>query len=120
LKFFVIPNKIGSYQVLSTFKAYKKNKFFTKIFESYFLVKTVLKNIVPFKRYLKKCHFIFNVQKLLFFKYFKLTFSTGTRFEKYHFLAFSADTKSAKIEEKNSKKVFFWGDLYRSKKFLNT
>jgi molecular chaperone DnaK (HSP70) len=41
----------------------KKTIFLIDIFVGYFLVKTVLKNLVPFKRYFKKSHFIFNVQK---------------------------------------------------------
>jgi hypothetical protein len=47
---------------VSTFKPLK-NQFLMKIFKSYFLVKTVLKNLVPFKRYFKKSDFIFNILK---------------------------------------------------------
>jgi hypothetical protein len=47
----------------SHFKPFKKSIFLIKIFESYFLVKTVLKNHVPFKRYFKKSDLIFNIQK---------------------------------------------------------
>jgi hypothetical protein len=47
----------------STFKPLKNQFFLLKIFVSYFLAKTVLKNLVPFKRYLKKSDLIFNVQK---------------------------------------------------------
>jgi hypothetical protein len=47
---------------VSTFKPLK-NQFLIKIFKSYFLVKTVLKNLVPFKRYFKKSDLIFNILK---------------------------------------------------------
>ncbi len=46
----------------STFKPLK-NQFLIKIFKSYFLVKTVLKNLVPFKRCLKKSDVFFNILK---------------------------------------------------------
>jgi hypothetical protein len=46
----------------STFKPLKINFSYKDFFEL-FLVKTVLKNHVPFKRYFKKSDFIFNVPK---------------------------------------------------------
>jgi hypothetical protein len=56
--------------------------------------------------------------KFLFFKYSKFTFTTGAKFEKYHFLVFSTSTKTPRNRRKKFKTKFFFEYLYRSKELI--
>jgi hypothetical protein len=45
----------------------------------------------------------------LFFIYSLVTFSTGTKSEKYNFVTFSTGTKSQRNSRKKNQKKIFWG-----------